>query len=218
MPLPNFANLQANPALILPWLNDNLLIGGLMQNVAAANGEAWVSIGAAGQAIINGQMKAPIAVNPSGKPIDVFAIRSNGTGVNDSVRAYVCNYTAGGVHSVPLAGAGAANFCFTITLNGCTFGIGPAAADGSRRVSHANQGGQTAGQRNQTWNEHGVPVNSAAIKMFEPALYRRLGGGISLNATVFGFRIGTAWEFHFQLYQAVANGQYKLVGVFPIQS
>jgi hypothetical protein len=210
MPPPNLALLQVDPAGILQWLDDNLLMAGTLANVVNPPGVAWVTIVA--PPVIPFPQRA---VTTSGRPLDVFTLRSNGAGVHDAVRAYVCNYTAGGVHSVALASI--ADYCFTINLNGCTFGIGPVAG-GSRRVSHANTGGNTLVQRTQTWGEHHVPANSLNIKMLEPAEYRRLGGGGALNATVFGIRTGLVWHFYFQLYTAVGQGNYVVHGVFPIST
>jgi len=211
LPAPNLAHLQAQPNLLLTWLNDNLLLAGLMTNVPNPPGLAWVTITA--PPVIPGMPS--LAVNASGRPMDVFTLRTNGGGVGDSVRSYVCNYTANGVHSIDLVNA--ADYCFTVTLNGCTFGIGPRTPLGFRRVSHANTGGNAFVQRTQTWTQHGVPANSYAISLLEPSEYRRLGGGGNLNATVFGVRTGVSWAFYFQLYTAVGNGNYKVHGVFPIR-
>lgn len=208
MPLPNLAHLQADPARLLDWLENNLLKAGTLANVPNPPGLAWVRIEA--PPVIPFPARA---VNRSGRPMDVYQMRSNGAGAHDSVRAYVCNYTAGGVHSVLLGNHG--DYCFTINLNGCTFGIGPVAG-GQRRVSHANSGGNTLTQRNQTWGEHHVPANSLNISMLEPATYRRIGGGGNLNATVFGIRSGASWSFYFQLYTAVGNENFQVHGVFPI--
>ncbi len=206
MPAPNLAHLQADPALLLPWLNDNLLQGGYLANVPNPPGTAWVSI--------TPSPNGPHAVNSHGRPMDVYRVRTDGHGAHDAVPAYVCNYTAGGVHSVDLAHAG--DFCFTTNLNGCTFGVGPVAGAGRRRVTHANTGGNTVLQRAQVWGSQGVAPNSPHVALLEPAEYRRLGGGGNLNATVFGVRTGVLWRFYFQLYTAVGGGNFQVHGVFPI--
>ena len=212
---PNLANLQANPAGLLQWLDGNLLLAGVITNVPNP-GLAWVTLTLQPQVPF-----AQIAVNAAGRPMDIYTLRTNGAGGHNALRGYVCNYTAGGVHPVDLTPAGP--FCFTITLNGCTFGVGPTvgAGGGSRRVSHANSGGNTQPQRTQTWGAHGVAANSVAIKMLEPAEYRRLGGGGNLNTTVFGILSAGIWRFYFQLYSAIpgANNNarnYQVHGVFPI--
>jgi len=212
MPVPNITHLQAGPELLLEWLKDNLLKAGTVANVPNPPGVAWAVI--APEPVVP---FPPRAVNASGRPIDVYTLKTNsaGAGVHNAVRAYVCNYTAGGRESVVLGTA--ADFMFTINLNGCTFGVGPRTAHG-QRVSHANSGGNTIMQRTQTWTEHGVPLNSNAISMLEPAEYRRLGGGGNLNATVFGIRRGLEWRYYFQLYTAVGQGNYQMHGVFPIRT
>jgi hypothetical protein len=207
MPAPNIANLNADPNGLLPWLDNNLLLGGFLTNVPNPPGLAWVTIA---------PPAAPLhAVNHAGNPVDVFVLRCNGAGAHNAVRAYICNYTVNGVHSVDLASL--ADYCFTINLNGCTFGIGPRSPGGVRKVSHANTGGNTNAQRTQTWGEHHVAANSTAISMLEPAEYRRLGGGANLNATVFGIRTGITWQFRYQLW-TLSAGNYQLIGVFPIRT
>ncbi len=50
--------------------------------------------------------------------------------------AYWCPYHSDSVNRVTLSGA--ADRMFTATMNGCSFGVGVAAPDGSVRVAHAN--------------------------------------------------------------------------------
>lgn len=207
MPPPNLPAIQANPTLFLTWLQTNLLMSGLITNVPNPPGTAWVTIAPPPA------FPVTTAVDTAGAAMGVYSLRCNGAGAHDSLFSYVCNYQAGQVRSVPLAALG--DFCFTITLNGCTFGIGPAGVGGARLVSHANTGGSTIPQRTQTWGEHHVAVNSQAIAMLEPALYRRMGG--NLQATVFGLRVAGSWQFHFQLYDRPPGGAPVIVhGVFPI--
>lgn len=205
MPPPNLAHLQADPAGLLTWLNGNLLQGGYLVNVPNPPGTAWVTI--------TPSPNNPHAVNAHGVPMDVYRVRSDGHGAHDAVPSYVCNYTAGGVHSVDLGNAG--DFCFTTNLNGCTFGVGPVVA-GVRRVTHANTGGNSVAQRAQVWGSQGVPLNSPLVTLLEPSQYRRLAPGANLNATVFGIRTGVLWRFYFQLYTAVGGGNFQVHGVFPI--
>jgi hypothetical protein len=207
MPPPNLGVIQGNPPDLLLWLQNNLLLAGLVTDVPNPPGTAWVTIGAPGA-----PAPAP-AFDLAGTAMGVYALRCNGAGLHDALPSYVCNYQAGQVRSVLVAGA--RDFCFTITLNGCTFGIGPLAPGGARLVSHANTGGNTLPQRTQTWAAHAVPANALAITMLEPALYRRMGG--NLQATVFGIRSAGNWRFYFQLYNRPAGGaNITVYGVFPI--
>lgn len=204
MPDPDYAALSANPRQLLTWLENNLLLAGYLQNTDNPNGTAFCTFTPP-----QAHARTP-AANSAGQQLDAYAVRSYGVFAGDALRAYICNYHAGQVHSVQLGAD--ANFCFTVTLNGCTFGVGKATGDGSVRVSHANTGGNTQAQRDQTFGELGGNVNIAT--MLEPAMYRRIGAPMNLNATVFGIRDAGAWKFHFQLY-SVAGGQYTLHGVFP---
>ena len=58
------------------------------------------------------------------------------SGDPDSVAAYWCPYANDHTYSITVAGA--ANYMFTATMDGCSFGIGIEAADGAVRVAHAN--------------------------------------------------------------------------------
>jgi hypothetical protein len=203
MPLPNLAHLQADPSTLLTWLQNNLLLSGYLENVVAPNGLCRATIT---------QRATAAGVGTNGGAIDVYDVRSNGRVDNDSVLAYVCNYAAGNINSVQLSNLG--DFVFTVTMNGCTFGVGPAAANGSRLVSHANVGGNTINQRAATFAEHGVGPGGGGIRLMEPALYRRgLAGNVC--ATTFGIRTGLNWNFYFQSY-SLLGGVFTLLGVFPI--
>ena len=204
MPAPDLDRLHAGPEQLLGWLDNNVLLSGLVQNSASPNFLEWMTIGPPAP------FNAPTGQKPDGTAIDVFYLRNNGTGPADAVRSYICNYVPNQVRSTPLGTGG--DYCFTTTMNGCTFGVGRAAPDGSVRVSHANTGGDTAAQRNQTWTEHG----NHNVSMLEPALYRRLGNGMNLNITTFGIRSGRAWKFYFQLFEARPGRVFVLHGVFPI--
>jgi hypothetical protein len=54
----------------------------------------------------------------------------------DVVSAYWCPYANDHTYSITVAGA--ANFMFTATMDGCSFGVGIEAVDGAVRVAHAN--------------------------------------------------------------------------------
>ena len=62
--------------------------------------------------------------------------RHDGTAGADSCLAYICDYKKGEINYQVLGRE--AKFCFTTTMNGCTFGIGSPTSDGSVLVSHAN--------------------------------------------------------------------------------
>lgn len=212
MPNPNINQLQADPSLLLGWLDHNLLCAGTVQNVAAANGLAWTTIQQRPPMFPGAPQ--PVAVNRAGAPMDVYDIRTNvGGHAGNSVMAYICNYQANDVNSVTVHNGG--DYCFTINLNGCTYGIGPVQPNRSRLVTHSNRGGNAMLQRADVQAENGVGVNLVGVTLLEPSEYRRLGGG-NLNATVFGIRTGANWNFYFQSYTSVAANQFQVHGVFPI--
>jgi hypothetical protein len=161
----------------------------------------------------------PVAVNATGVPMDVYTVTNSpavigpaGLQPASTLAAYICNYTPGGVHPVLLGSLG--DYCFTTNLNGCTFGIGPVQPHNTRRVSHANSGGNTLLQRGQTMGVHGG--NLAGVTLLEPALYRRIGQALNMQATVFGIRTGVNWRFYFQSFSSHGHGNLRVYGVFPI--
>jgi len=215
MPPPNIANLQVDPTGLLTWLESNLLMSGTVTNVAPNPPSlAWATITA--RAPMWPGAPQPVAVNAAGQPMGVFEIKTNtlGAGVVNAVRAYICNYTANNVESVSVGNAG--DYCFTINLNGCTYGIGPVQLNGSRLVTHSNRGGNTMAQRADIQAENNVGANLLGVTLLEPAQYRRLGGGGALQATVFGIRTGMLWRFYFQSYTAHGATNFQVHGVFPI--
>ena len=215
MPAPNLVTLAANPDALLTWLGSNLLTAGNLANVINPPGFAYATFT---------QDNVPVAVNSSGVPIDVYKVKSDGAGPGNGVPAHICNYTAGTNHSVLLTNM--AQFCFTITLNGCTFGIGTPDAQGRVVVTHANSGGNTINQRNQIQGAHGVGADMAGVTLLEPAVYRRINPTKNMQATVFGIRSGGGWRFYFQSYEvagqnmalpnSTAGLSYMMHGVFPI--
>lgn len=181
MALPNFAHLQAQPDLLLTWLKNNLLLAGNLQNVGA------VGVGGGIGQVTIGAYQGPVqsATDASnGQPMGVYALKNDPAG---ALTAYICNYKANDHRSV-LIGTHA-DYCFTTTLNGCTFAVGPVQPGNVRRVSHANTGGNTILQRQQTRTAQ-QSGNLAGIALLEPASYRRLSPTLALNTTVFGIRTG----------------------------
>lgn len=213
MPPPNLPRLQAGPEGLLDWLEDNLLMSGPLRNVPDPPGTAWVTIRAR-QPMYPGA-PVPAAVNQAGRPMDVFELRSDGAGPANGLPAYICNYARNDHTSIDVGNA--ADYCFTITLNGCTLGIGPVVAN-RRRITHSNRGGNTLLQRADIQAANGAGAGLDGITLLEPAQYRALGGGGALNATVFGIRNGMNWRFFFQSYTAVGGNNFQVHGVIPIRA
>ena len=209
MPAPNIPHLQAAPDLLLTWLNANMLRAPVLN--AGPPGTTWATFTPA--TLLPGiPGGAAVAVNQHGAPMDVFDIGVGG-GAGNGVPAYICNYAAGNCRHVDLGSLG--DYCFTVTLNGCSFGVGPFGAAGGKRAAHANSGGNAILQRNQLQVAFGAGANLAGISLLQPNDYRRLSPTLNLQATVFGIRQGTQWRFYFQCYSSHTHGNYRVYGVFP---
>jgi hypothetical protein len=158
-----------------------------------------------------------------GKTIPVYDI-VNANNPQAGFKAYICEYQRSEV-SYTVLGKGA-DFCFTVTMNGCTFGIGVPNQEGDILVSHCNQ----AEVENITDSLGTTPEGNmyekqlALVKKLhgdkgaylEPARYRPNG---KENITTFGVRRGGAWEFWYQSYTYDSGpGTFTLIGLFPFVS
>lgn len=205
MPLPNFAHLQAQPSLLLTWLQTNLLISINPNNHGL--GAQWLTI----VPFVHPIFGATTAHDTQGNVMDVYEIRSAGANAGNGLRSFICNYAQGAVHQETLSVLG--DFCFTAAMNGCTFGIGPTVG-GQVTVAHANTGGQSGPQRVQLSGVFGGL--GGGLKVLEPSAYRRVKPNSRLTATTFGVRTGMNWKFYFQSYESTGNGTYCSYGVMPV--
>lgn len=143
-------------------------------------------------------------------------------------RSYIADYVQGQTTFTTLGSNEYAEFCFTANMNGCTFGLGMQAQDGTLIVSHGNAANtgvdqnfdsammgqrasvalQTAIQYNRAKEGHGI-----GGQVFEPEHYR-FGGR---NSVTFGYRQrGTGgWSWYFISYLR-AQGIYTSFGVQPM--
>lgn len=209
MPLPHFPTIQANPMMLLPWLSQNLLLAtnnGLIPNVANPPGTANMTIAAH-----NGMGNVAVAVNSNGAPMDVYEVSNVGVNAGNQLPAYICNYVPGQANMVHVGMF--RDFMFTVNMNGCTLGIGPAGMAGDHDVVHANNPGGTVMQRNQVTNA--LPGGMAGAILLEPAQYRHLGPA-GMQATTFGLLNGAHWQFYFQSFTYHGGGNHQVHGVFPI--
>ena len=198
----NIPAIAADPAQLPAALERNVLMVGTLRNRIAPNG------------IIGARFAANDtfhAVDAGGNQLPVFSLHSDGGAPNDSVRAYICNYTPRQTHSVEVGTL--ASFMFTTTMNGCTLGVGPLMSDGTRRVAHSNVGGQSVLQ-SQSIGTLMCRPDMTGIRLLEPQLYRR--GTANTQATTFGIRDNGVWKFFFQLYEMMGGGMIRLHGVFPV--
>ncbi|MCA9062175.1 MAG: hypothetical protein KDA96_03930 [Planctomycetaceae bacterium] len=194
--------LAADPTYLVRVLENNLLMAGTLQNALTPNG------------LIRARISPNTnnhCVDANNNEIPVFNLHNNGNNANDSVQAYLLCYKANQTHSVSVGHL--ANFMFTTTMNGCTLGIGPNLANGTRRITHSNVGGNAALQRQATASVHGTSASLFGVRLLEPAVYRM---GMNNNATTFGIRVNGTWRFYFQSYQMLGSGNIRLNGVFPV--
>jgi hypothetical protein len=75
---------------------------------------------------------------PAGGECTVYSMQVSNEGTEgvDRFQAYWCPYANDHVYSITLAGE--ARYMFTAKMDGCSFGVGVPAPDGSVRVAHAN--------------------------------------------------------------------------------
>lgn len=148
-------------------------------------------------------------------------------------RSYIADYQQGATTYTTLGANEHAEFCFTANMNGCTFGLGIQAGDGTLIVSHGNaantgaitnfdSSGMTNIQRQSTALQTAIQYtrakqgHGAGGRVFEPEHYR-VGARQSVT---FGYRPrgSGAWQFHFIGYTRGGGGAYTSYGVQPMPS
>ncbi|MEZ5670357.1 MAG: hypothetical protein R3F55_23585 [Alphaproteobacteria bacterium] len=227
----DYSGLNATPAMIVKFLEDNVVMPTAEINVARNPGQP--------EYLEFREVDFPkgrMGGTASATDCRVLALgRSAHSDPNKALLSYVCEYSEGAARFVALGkGAG---FCFTCTMNGCTFGIGSKAPDGTVLVAHANAKGQFSGavdafekrvgrgisqvERSELQSAHQVSMLTGAyaslgfqgsVGFLDPGAYR--GGGVC-NATTVGYRCGNEWNFAFQSLRT-SSGVTSIVGVFPV--
>lgn len=128
-----------------------------------------------------------------------------------SFRSYVCDYGRNEINYQVLGTE--ADFCFTITMNGCTFGIGSPTGDGSVLVSHGNMAELEGTDEDPTGDQFerqlkvGQQFHGHGTTFLTPEMYRRKHA----NVTMVGMRIKGKWKFFYQRYIAVGGGTFRLL-------
>lgn len=136
----------------------------------------------------------------------------------DRVRAYWCPYEHNRTRYTTLTLD--ADYMFTAMMDGCTFGVGHAASDGSVTVTHANA--QNMDQRGnhapmiQAQKDSTLARLGPRAKLFEPTAYRSRGylwkKNYDVSALTFGVKEGRKWVFYSHRYRKIENGsiiEYK---------
>ncbi len=133
----------------------------------------------------------------------------------DSFTAYVCNYRTGKTINQVLGKS--ADFMFTMTMDGCSFGIGIPGKDGTVMVSHSNAKGHGSDEENHLAQQKQlieVFDKNPFTQMLEPSNYRKGGDGTSI--TTFGMRENGEWKFYFQKWKKLSSRKFQTSGVEPI--
>jgi hypothetical protein len=132
-------------------------------------------------------------VGPDSRPKKIVTILNAASANPPKFKAYWCPYQ-GGAFKHAFLGADA-NYMFTAKMDGCTFGVGSALADGSCMVVHANDGGKEQEQFDML-NAPDSPLHGdAGTRFLGPSGYRSKEGTRYTQATTFGIRSPGGWEF-----------------------
>ena len=137
-----------------------------------------------------------------------LAGKANKTTASDPFPSYVCGYKDNGIVRVHLGTQ--ADFCFTVTMNSCTFGIG-SQNEGGVLVTHANakSGGSfpsaemqqmSAAERQATMSRI---VHGPDATLIQPSDYYEDLGLVEdkLHTTTVGIRIAARWRFFLHRYK-----------------
>ena len=202
MPDPDYAGWQADPSALLAFLQTNIIATGLLPNSQQPGVPEYLYLD-----------KKDTPVIQDGKEVGkVWYLKaSDKNTTNTALFSYICDYQKNDTKFVMLGDR--AKFCFTITMNGCTFGIGAPNSSGDVIVSHCNRASdsnQAVTQRDITRGGH----KNANVTLLEPSMYRPVA---QMTCTTFGLRIGSTWKFYFQSYRP-SGGQFLFFGTMPIET
>ena len=231
MPHIDYSGLNADPAMIRRFLEENVVVPAAELNKARNPGQPEY-LEFREEAFPKGR----IGLNDSGPQCRYLSlIRSNATTTNEALLAYICEYSVGAINYLALGNA--ANFCFTAGMNGCTFGIGSKAKDGTVLVSHANATGQIKAaiqqadaklgrnigvnqqlglqsehQLDMILKTHAAQPNQTGLSVMSPGMYRIDG---KTAATTVGYRTNGEWQFCFQSRRTDSNIA-SIIGAFAV--
>jgi hypothetical protein len=144
------------------------------------------------------------------RPASLFEVSPAAPGATNAFPAYICRWSGDSVCTKTLGHD--ADVMFTGNMNGCTFGIGMPANDGTVRVGHANAAsfaGGTAANPDFTTQRQmqrdALSTRGVAANIVNPDVYRAnvAYSGVGSNdfeivAVTVGIRIGNKWEFYYQ--------------------
>lgn len=202
MPEPDYSEFDRAPMSLLDFMATNIIATGLLPNSTLNSVPEFLTLE---------KKTTPVTVGGEAVGHVYYLKGSTETSSARALNAYICDYEKNDTKFVLLGQN--ARFCFTITMNGCTFGIGKPGSDGSVIVSHSNRASdpnQAETQRRITLDSH----KNRQVTMLEPSMYRPVE---RMTCTTFGIRAGRQWKFYFQSYRP--NGStWELYGVPEIKT
>lgn len=157
------------------------------------------------------------SIERPGAQISTYMARpaGNSGNVEGIFEIYWCPYEDDSMQSTTVGNS--ANIMFTAPMNGCSFGVGAPAEDGSCHVAHINMKSQ-----NNAWNKQdsilkGSRLGSAIVS---PHMYMSADKD-PVHVITFGVRTPSTkeWNFYYQLTKmgvGVGGIIKTLIGVFPV--
>jgi hypothetical protein len=138
----------------------------------------------------------------------------------EDLMVFWCGYAQDSLHYSILSGQGGPDVMLTPTMDGCTFGIGHSARDGSCLVTHANNAAQQAGPNDMgTMPQAQRQATKSMFKLagkklkysLQPDDYRWADEGQGMrtiaSSSTFGVRANAHWRFYRHRY-LVGMGTY----------
>jgi len=188
----------------------------MMDNIVAFNRPGYVDQSGIYGFTLEEQIKK---VDLIGKTKDYYYFIGGGLKFGDRLfNAYWCHYAEGEIHAITLPGGvgnGTPDIMITARQDGCHFGVGSPAIDGSVRVAHANvQFERKAAEIIQRYQIKAEVGEDAKLWGPEGGGMIRVGGKV--KASTFGIRRGNEWKFYSQVYDTTNTERYVLKGVYPI--
>ncbi len=209
MPLPDYATLNKNPESLLEYMKTTIILTSDLANSTLLNTPQYLELVPA--------LALPKSTlfrkgTKDGKEISIYSLEhSTKTSSDAALFSYICDYKKNEHHYATIAKA--AKFCFTVTMNGCTFGIGTQSTDGTVIVSHCNRASvekQRHVQMTDVSKGHGKDNLQGVLN---PAIYRVAD---RMSATTFGIRVKGKWKFYFQSWRSVDMTTIETFGVFEV--
>ena len=145
------------------------------------------------------------------KQIRLYSLREARAGDTDVFMAYWCPYTNQQTRYTTLTNL--AEYMFTATMDGCSFGIGSRTPDGTCLVSHSNQNQfETPDSKDEMISKQKGALRGllgSKAKLFQPKDYRSVGTfkkthGVS--AATFGICDNNKWKFYAHRFIKNYNG------------